>query len=99
MSSSLTRMFGFAKRMHSSTSAASASAASAAAASAAAASSTANSIISIYCNVCNKGYHEPAVVRIKIHGEENEYKVTQTIDKKYRFENIRKAPVDYYTYH
>ena len=97
MSSSLTRMFGFAKRMHSSTSAS--VSASASAASASAASSTANSIISIYCNVCNKGYHEPAVVRIKIHGEENEYKVTQTIDKKYRFENIRKAPVDYYTYH
>ena len=90
MSSSLTRMFGFAKRMHSSTSRATATAA---------ASSTANSIISIYCNVCNNGYHEPAVVRINIDGQENEYKVTQTIDKKYRFENIKNAPVHYYTYH
>lgn len=92
MFSSLTRMFGFAKRMHSSMSA------SVSASASASASASKNSLISIYCNVCNNGYHEPAIIRVEIDGTDNEYKVCETIDKKYRFENIKNAPVDHYTY-
>lgn len=80
-SSTLTRMFGFAKRFHSSSSV-----------------SPSETIISIYCNVCNKGYHEPAIIRVSSDGKNSEYSVKKESEKKYKFSNIKDAPVHHYTY-